>query len=285
MPLAETGADAATDAGETAPAEEAPPEEAVEVIEGSQGLKDAVSEKSETAAGILESLDSLAFEIGNLRISMLDTLLIFGVIFLVITVAWIATRLSRSLIKRITRFDSTQKLLAEKLSTVAIWALAFLIGIDLLGIDLTALAFFGGAFGLAIGFGLQKTFGNLISGILLLLDKSIKPGDVISVTDQAGNEATATQRIEIVDTTAPELTVMGGLTVLLWGMVNRPDIEPPWPAKVAGFSFSPMRGEQSPDGAEYRGIDREGREKRRIEIDAGNIPEQRRPREGRRDHP
>jgi exo-beta-1,3-glucanase (GH17 family)/cellulose synthase/poly-beta-1,6-N-acetylglucosamine synthase-like glycosyltransferase len=48
--------------------------------------------------------------------------------------------------------------------------------------------------------------------------------------------------------------LMGGLTVLLWGMVNRPDIEPPWPAKVEGFSFSPMRGEQSPDGAEYPDI-------------------------------
>lgn len=58
----------------------------------------------------------------------------------------------------------------------------------MLGIDLTALAFFGGAFGLAIGFGLQKTFGNLIAGIILLLDKSIKPGDVIAVTDMAGNE-------------------------------------------------------------------------------------------------
>ena len=48
--------------------------------------------------------------------------------------------------------------------------------------------------------------------------------------------------------------LMGVLTVLLWGMVNRPDIEPPWPAKVKGFSFSPMRGEQSPDGARYPDI-------------------------------
>jgi len=46
---------------------------------------------------------------------------------------------------------------------------------------------FSGAFGLAIGFGLQKTFGNLIAGIILLMDRSIKPGDVISVSDQAGN--------------------------------------------------------------------------------------------------
>ena len=55
------------------------------------------------------------------------------------------------------------------------------IGIDLLAIDLTALAVFSGAFGLAIGFGLQKTFGNLIAGIILLMDKSIKPGDVIAI--------------------------------------------------------------------------------------------------------
>ncbi|MEM7666893.1 MAG: mechanosensitive ion channel domain-containing protein [Pseudomonadota bacterium] len=178
------------EAAETTPPEVEPtPDAPVEVVEGTQGLKDAVSEQSETFGGLLESLDTWAVEIGNLRISTLDVLLIIGVILLVITAAWMLTRVSRNLIQRISRFDSTQKLLAEKLSTIAIWALAFFVGIDLLGIDLTALAFFGGAFGLAIGFGLQKTFGNLISGILLLLDKSIKPGDVISVTDAAGNEA------------------------------------------------------------------------------------------------
>jgi len=59
----------------------------------------------------------------------------------------------------------------------------------MLGIDLTALAVFSGAFGLAIGFGLQKTFGNLIAGIILLMDRSIKPGDVIAVADLAGNES------------------------------------------------------------------------------------------------
>ncbi|MCW5586210.1 MAG: glycosyltransferase [Chromatiales bacterium] len=48
--------------------------------------------------------------------------------------------------------------------------------------------------------------------------------------------------------------LMGALTVLLWAMVNRPDIEPPWPAKIEGFSFSPMRGEQSPVRREYPDI-------------------------------
>ncbi|MCB1785104.1 MAG: glycosyltransferase [Chromatiaceae bacterium] len=50
--------------------------------------------------------------------------------------------------------------------------------------------------------------------------------------------------------------LMGILSVLLWAVVNRPDIEPPWPAKIAGFSFSPMRGEQSPVRREYPEIDK-----------------------------
>ena len=192
----ENGGENATDGEGTPEGEASPtpepeptPDEPVEVVEASEGLKEAVGAQSETARGILESLDAFAFEIGNLRISLLDTFLIIGVILLVITAAWLATRVARSAIQRANRLDGTQKILAEKLSTIAIWAIAFFVGIDMLGIDLTALAFFGGAFGLAIGFGLQKTFGNLISGILLLMDKSIKPGDVISVTDAAGNEA------------------------------------------------------------------------------------------------
>ena len=48
--------------------------------------------------------------------------------------------------------------------------------------------------------------------------------------------------------------LMGGLTVLLWGMVNRPDIEPPWPARIDGFSFSPVRGEESPQDGVYPDI-------------------------------
>ena len=97
-----------------------------------------------------------------------------------------ARRILTHSIARTDKLDSTQKLLAQKLAGIALLAAAFLIGIDLLGIDLTALAVFSGAVGLAIGFGLQKTFGNLIAGIILLLDRSIKPGDVISVGESFG---------------------------------------------------------------------------------------------------
>ncbi|MEE4152701.1 MAG: mechanosensitive ion channel domain-containing protein [Erythrobacter sp.] len=167
-------------------AEDAPSREVIEVA---GDAKAGLASTSETSAAVVGALDKWALDVGTLRISLFDVLFVLVSILLVVTAAWFATRVARNLIGRMSGIDSTQALLGEKLATILIWTAAFFIGVDLVGIDLTALAFFGGAFGLAIGFGLQKTFGNLISGILLLLDRSIKPGDVISVTDQAGNEA------------------------------------------------------------------------------------------------
>ncbi len=82
--------------------------------------------------------------------------------------------------------DAAQRVLFQKLAQLAVVIVAIFIGIDLLGIDLTALAALSGAVGLAFGFGLQKTLGNLIAGLILLFDRSIKPGDVIAVGDTFG---------------------------------------------------------------------------------------------------
>lgn len=160
-----------------------------EVVSIGDGSKEAIAERSETLGAVVETLDSWSLTLGDVEISVFDVLLVVATIAIVITAAWSLTKLAHGLLRRATHFDDTQKLLTEKIATIVIWTLAFFVAVDLVGIDLTALAFFGGAFGLAIGFGLQKTFGNLISGIILLLDKSIKPGDVISVSDIAGNEA------------------------------------------------------------------------------------------------
>jgi small-conductance mechanosensitive channel len=65
-------------------------------------------------------------------------------------------------------------------------AFAILVAIDSVGVDLTALAVFGGAVGVGVGFGLQRVVSNLISGVILLVDKSIKPGDVIAVAGTYG---------------------------------------------------------------------------------------------------
>ena len=69
---------------------------------------------------------------------------------------------------------------------IVFYAIAFFVGGRALGIDLTGLAVLSGAIGVGLGFGLQKVVSNLVSGVIILLDKSIKPGDVISLGDTFG---------------------------------------------------------------------------------------------------
>lgn len=155
-------------------------------IAAADGVKEAVSKKSETVGSMVDTLDSMAIQMGHVRLSVWDVLFASAIVLLIVVGAWFITRALKALVARATRLDETQQLLSEKIITIIVWVAAFFFGIDLLGIDLTAFAVFSGAFGLAIGFGLQKTFGNLIAGIILLMDKSIKPGDVIAIADQSG---------------------------------------------------------------------------------------------------
>lgn len=132
---------------------------------------------------ITEGARTIGVDVGAYRLSLyglvsaviVAVLLYFGVRLTLRAIKWV--------LRRNPGIDDTQRILTEKLLGVALFTLAAFIGIDLLGIDLTALAVFSGALGLAIGFGLQKTVGNLIAGIILLMDRSIKPGDVIVVGD------------------------------------------------------------------------------------------------------
>ena len=131
-------------------------------------------------------LDAIAFTIGHRRLSLLALVqILIGLLALYAAVKLVNRLIGQSL-QYAGGLDPTQRLLTQKLAALAVTAIAFFIGIDLAGIDLTALAVFSGALGLAVGFGLQKTFGNLIAGIILLMDRSIKPGDVISVGETFG---------------------------------------------------------------------------------------------------
>jgi small-conductance mechanosensitive channel len=136
---------------------------------------------------ITETLDRVGFTAGSTRVSLLTALQVLVILVSIYAVVKLLNRIVGHSIRRATGLDATQQLLGQKLASVAILIAAFFIGIDLIGIDLTALAVFSGAFGLAVGFGLQKTFGNLIAGIILLMDRSIKPGDVIVVGESFGH--------------------------------------------------------------------------------------------------
>ena len=132
------------------------------------------------------TLDRVGIQIGQRRFSLLSALTIGVTILLLFAGVRLANKLLSHSIGGARGFDPTQKLLVQKLAGIAVVVLAFFIGVDLLEVDLTAFTVFSGAFGLAIGFGMQKTIGNLIAGIILLMDRSIKPGDVIVVGDSFG---------------------------------------------------------------------------------------------------
>jgi small-conductance mechanosensitive channel len=145
----------------------------------------------------VRALDSIGFDVGDYRVSIYRGLLILLVAVAVLVAGRIASLLIRRFFRRLNRLDPAQQLLGEKITSILAWIGLVLLGIDFLGISLTALTVFSGAMGLAIGFGLQKTFGNLISGIILLMDRSIKPGDVIAVHDGVRHTVGQVTRIGI----------------------------------------------------------------------------------------
>ena len=131
-------------------------------------------------------LDNLALELGDMRISVLMVLqgaLVIGVLFIL---ARFITKTSAARIHRNEEISPSMQVLAVKFLQVILYGAAFFIGLRAIGLDLTGLAVFSGAIGIGLGFGLQKVVSNLVSGVILLLDRSIKPGDVISLGDTFG---------------------------------------------------------------------------------------------------
>jgi small-conductance mechanosensitive channel len=133
------------------------------------------------------ALDNLAITIGTLRLSVL---LVLKAVFIVAILLWIAHGLARVIgarLQRVAALSPSVQVLTANLITIALISVALLIGLNAVGIDLTAFAVFSGAVGVGIGFGLQKIVSNFVSGIILLLERSIKPGDVIEVGSTFGS--------------------------------------------------------------------------------------------------
>jgi small-conductance mechanosensitive channel len=131
-------------------------------------------------------LDSIALELGETRISLwllLQAAFILGVFFMI---ARFLSRTTSAQIKRNDDISPSLQVLLVKFLQVVLFGAAFFIGLRIVGFDLTGLAVLSGAIGIGVGFGLQKVVSNLVSGIIILLDKSIKPGDVITVGETFG---------------------------------------------------------------------------------------------------
>lgn len=131
-------------------------------------------------------LDSAAVTFGTLRISLYTVVKSTLALAILLSVAMYVAGLLESRIRTSRNLSPSVQVLFSKSLKIVLISLAVIIAIRSVGIDLTALAVLGGAVGLGIGFGLQKVISNLISGVILLIDKSIKPGDVIAVGNTYG---------------------------------------------------------------------------------------------------
>ena len=131
-------------------------------------------------------LDSLAFTIGETRLSLWLVIQAIVILALLLTGARLVSSTTAATIRRNEDISPSMQVLAIKFMQVLLFGAAFFLGLRLVGVDLTGLAVLSGAIGVGLGFGLQKVVSNLVSGIIILLDKSIKPGDVISLGDTFG---------------------------------------------------------------------------------------------------
>jgi small-conductance mechanosensitive channel len=146
------------------------------------------------------ALNSFGIMFGNLRVT---PLLVIKTSVLLMLALWASNAVADFLDRRLqTSADLTPSIqvLMSKLIRLVLIAFSVVVVLSTVGIDLSALAFFSGAVGVGVGFGLQKIVSNLVSGIILLADKSIKPGDVISVGDHFGRVGNMGARYTSVDT-------------------------------------------------------------------------------------
>lgn len=134
----------------------------------------------------IDALNSVSIEIGGLRLTPL-VLVKFAVLLSV--ALWLTNIASNFVESRIIRsgdLTPSIQVLLIKMIRVGLMVFAVVVAMSTVGINLSALAIFSGAAGVGIGFGLQKIIANFISGIILLADKSVKPGDLVTIGDSSG---------------------------------------------------------------------------------------------------
>lgn len=130
----------------------------------------------------VQTLSQVEFSVGNIKFNLY---LIIKGIMAIAAMQWVASflvNLTDRRLRRINVRDSNRSLIL-KIFQFLLYSFIFLIGIQMLGINLTALSVFSGALGVGLGFGLQKIASNFISGIILLFEKSIEVGDLIEMAD------------------------------------------------------------------------------------------------------
>ncbi|MFW6016322.1 MAG: mechanosensitive ion channel family protein [bacterium] len=135
---------------------------------------------------IMNFLDDITLSTGNYSITVLASI---NSVLIFITILFLSGKIADFLEKKVSDINTltpSARVLIKKFIRITLIIIAILLSLSNFGIDLTAFAFLGGTIGVGLGFGLQKVVSNFVSGIIILMDKSVKPGDVIEINDTYG---------------------------------------------------------------------------------------------------
>ncbi len=146
---------------------------------------------------LAQELDSVRLPLGRAELTLLS--LLKGIVAVLLTIAitlWVAGLIESRLMK--TDLDLSQKALVAKFVKAVLVVIGVLVALQSIGLDLTVLSVFGGALGVGIGLGLQKLASNYIAGFVILLDRSIRLGDLVTVGDRYGTVTKVTSRYVVV---------------------------------------------------------------------------------------
>jgi small-conductance mechanosensitive channel len=147
---------------------------------------------------ITGALDEVQIPLGKTRISLLSIgTAVLVVVFTLIVTLWISGLIEQRL-NRATQFDANLRVVFGKFVRAVLLLVGVLISLQAIGFDLTLLSVFGGALGVGIGLGLQKLASNYIAGFTILMDRSIRLGDMVTVDGRYGAVSKVTSRYVVV---------------------------------------------------------------------------------------
>ncbi len=170
--------------------------------------------------GLIAALDGIGITVGKNHISLYTTLLGLLTLSLTMLVAlWGARSIETRFIERTTLQTNLKVALAKILRTVLL-VIAILIALPVIGIDITVLSVFGGALGVGLGLGLQKIAANYVSGFTLLLDQSIRIGDMVTVGPNYGEIRQIATRYTVLRATDGSESIIPNDTLITSTVIN-----------------------------------------------------------------
>jgi small-conductance mechanosensitive channel len=152
---------------------------------------------TDVAPHVIAALESVQFAIGKQKVDL--WMILHGVVTVFLTVVfalWVAGVIERKLM-RVEALDSSLRIVGVRVAKALLTVIAIVTSLSLVGIDMTALSVFTGALGVGLGFGLQKIASNYVSGFIILLDRSIRLGNIVQVGNDAGQVTQITTRYTV----------------------------------------------------------------------------------------